>query len=199
MKLKTIILAGFVTTAFSLAALAAGNWPLYPTVGVGANTQGTSQVPAGETALTGLETIPNDTQLPNGQSPQTQLVTVTTLLQGVTSTNSTATSATANAANTYSGALTTLRLTGAPSSGQTLTTVTAALLEAAIPNGAIGSTWIWKVVNVGGTSSGIWTVAGGSNVTVTGNATVAVGGSRVFYCTVTAVATPAVTCLDYGN
>lgn len=192
MKLKSFVAAGALlalAVVASIPAFAAGNWPGYPVVG------GTG----GEAVLSGAETVPNDTNLPGGQNPQTQVVTITQLLQGVTTTNSSATSATATAAQTYSGAFTQLRLTGAPSSGQNLTLPTAAATLAVIPNVVIGSTWLLRIVNVGGTSSGVWTVLVGSGYTLTGNVTVAVAGSRVFACTVTAVTSPAITCIDNGN
>lgn len=151
--------------------------------------------------LTGNEGLAADTQLPSGLNPASELISVDQINQGTQTTNSSATSATATAAQMSGGAKVTLLLTGAPSSAQTLTTPTAALLLANLPTQSqvIGKSWLLKIVNVGGTSSGVWTVAGGTNVTVTGNATVAVAGSRTYLATITAVATPAITLQDYGN
>lgn len=155
--------------------------------------------------VSGVEQFGVDTQIPQGSPPQSGAVTIGTIQQGVVVSATNATSFTGTVAQLSGNARINLLLTGAPSSAQTLTTPTAALLVAQIlaqtPAAANASTYSYliHVVNVGGTSSGVWTVAGGTGVTVTGNATVAVAGSRTFLATVTSFSTPAITLQDLGN
>ena len=58
-------------------------------------------------------------------------------------------------------------------SAATYTLPTAALIDAAVPNATVGSTFDWPVVNIG-TSSGAVTLSMGTGVTDGGNATVAI-------------------------
>lgn len=88
MHLRTKLVAGLAAVAISgLAAVAAGMFPGFPIVGgasycASSTTAGvpgtastcTSTVPAGPATITGLELIPADTQLAQGQAPQTVLI-----------------------------------------------------------------------------------------------------------------------------
>lgn len=85
----TIALGLFLTAG---AAIAGGQWMGFPIVGVPANTVCESTgnngvcnqyVPAGPTAIPPTATIPADTQLPNGQNPQTVRVPVTFFAQAM--------------------------------------------------------------------------------------------------------------------
>lgn len=172
----------------SSVAWAAGFWGNWPVVGGTGN-------PA---TITGLENVPMDTNIPGGAQPQSQVATTATLNQGAFVTASNATSFTGTAAQFWSSQRSNLLLTGAPSTAQTLTTPTAAAIIAGLPSGAaVGYTWTLHIVNVGGTASGVWTVSGGTGVTVTGNATVAVAGSRTYQATYATATT--VTLQDIGN
>lgn len=73
-------LLAFIFTLAGIGAAFAQAFPNYPTVGVPADTQClsygnygrcTQYRPAGPNTLTGNETIPADTNAPNGQNPQT--------------------------------------------------------------------------------------------------------------------------------
>lgn len=89
----------FKRLAFSLVALAfagmatAGIWNNFPKVGGAAYcityVNGVCQqtVPAGPSALTGNETIPLDTNLPNGRMPQTVIANIGKLGAGKTTFN----------------------------------------------------------------------------------------------------------------
>lgn len=88
MKFRTKLVAGLAAVAISgLAAYAAGMFPGFPIVGApsycsstnqagvpGTTPQCTTTVPAGPPAITGNELIPADTQLTQGQAPQTVLI-----------------------------------------------------------------------------------------------------------------------------
>lgn len=64
-------------------------------------------------------------------------------------------------------------LLGSPgTSAATYTTLTGTLLDAAVPNAKVGSTFDLTIVNVDGSSSGVITLAGGTGVTIVGLATV---------------------------
>lgn len=78
----------------------------------------------------------------------------------------------------------------------TITTRTAAQMVADIPNAGIGQTWILRIYH-GGT--GTLTIAGGTNVTITGTATIATTTYRDFACNITATGTPAVTLQNIGS
>lgn len=74
---------------------------------------------------------------------------------------------------------------------------TAAQMIGDIPNAYVGQTWTLRVVN--GQGTGTLTVATGVNgVTVTGTNTVAANTWRDFICTITSVATPAITIQNVG-
>lgn len=64
-------------------------------------------------------------------------------------------------------------LLGSPgSSAATYTTLTGTLLDAAVPNAKVGSTFNLVIQNVDGSGSGVITLAGGTGVTISGLATV---------------------------
>lgn len=157
------------------------------------------------TPLSGVEQFGVDTQIPQGATPQSGAVTIGTVQQGTNVTATNATSFTGTAPQESGAARINLLLTGAPTTGQTMTTATAsaivANIQTTLPAAAAQSTYSYllHIVNVGGTSSGAWTVAGGTGVTITGNATIAVAGSRTYLVTVTSFSTPAVTFQDLGN
>lgn len=118
--MRKIVLA----LAFSLAGISAAfaqAFPNYPTVGVPADTEClsygnngrcTQYRPAGPDYLTGLETLPADTNAPNGQNPQTVRIPSTMLAAGYgntvvsTTTGTTALVEAADGVNTriYAGA-----------------------------------------------------------------------------------------------
>src|SRR6185437_13601057 len=91
MKRKLFMALGLLAFV-ATPVLAAGLWPDFPIVGgasycastsTGVNGQVcTVTVPAGPTALTGSETVPADTNLAQGQPPQTVKVPVTSLASG---------------------------------------------------------------------------------------------------------------------
>ena len=80
-----------------------------------------------------------------------------------------------------------LSLTGAPSTAQTLTMPTPAALVANIPNAIAGQTYKLRIINTGGTSSGVWTVGATSGWTLNGTMTIAVGAWTDFIVTLTSL------------
>ena len=106
-------------------------------------------------------------------------------------TNSSATSTTLTAANISGVAnLATpveidLSLTGAPTTAQTLTLPTVASVFANIPNAIAGQTYKLRIINTGGTSSGVWTVGTTSGYTLNGTMTIAVSAWSDFIVTLT--------------
>lgn len=91
-KLKSLRSLGVAVAALALAstlAFAAGLFPGFPIIGGASYCGGfstgvsgqvcTVTVPAGPSALTGNETIPMDTNLAQGQAPQTAIATLPTL------------------------------------------------------------------------------------------------------------------------
>lgn len=84
-RFKTIAIAAFVGLAASSAAIA-GMWNNLPKVGSAAYSCGSVNgvsnctVPAGPSYLTGSETVPADTNLANGQSPQTVIIPTSLLM-----------------------------------------------------------------------------------------------------------------------
>lgn len=152
------------------------------------------------TSTTGAETLAADTNLPSGVNPASEGIPVSLVLNGTFVTASNATSFTGTAAQVSGNSKVNLLLTGAPSTAQTLTLPTATLLVANLPFATVGSTWLLHVVNVGGTASGVWTVATATGLTLTGNMTVPVAGSRTLLLTFTNVTTtPAATVQDLGS
>lgn len=99
-SLRSVGVALAALAVASVAAVAAGMFPGLPIVGAGSYCGGfstgvngqvcTVTVPAGPTALTGKELIPADTQLAQGQAPQTVSIPAAALgagLQQVVTTN----------------------------------------------------------------------------------------------------------------
>lgn len=92
MKLRRFGLGLAALVAATVAAHAAGMFSNLPVVSgaaycalyAGDGVTCSGYVPAGPTALTGNERIPADTQLPNGNQPQTVLIDVTSLGAGPT-------------------------------------------------------------------------------------------------------------------
>lgn len=82
---------------------------------------------------------------------------------------------------------TVLGLTGAISTAQNAQLPTVAALVAAIPNGSVGQTYKLRIMNVGGTSSGVFTITTNTGWTLTGTMTIAVGAYRDFLVTLTAL------------
>ena len=78
-----------------------------------------------------------------------------------------------------------LSLTGAPSTAQTLTMPTVASVFANIPNAIAGQTYKLRIINTGGTSSGVWTIGTSSGWTLNGTMTIAVGAWSDFIVTLT--------------
>jgi len=95
---------------------------------------------------------------------------------------------TATTAQMVGAAETVLSLTGTLASGQAITTPTAAQIIAALPNATVGSTYALVIVN---NSAGAfaWTLTGGTNVTITGTATIAQNVSRRYLVTVATAST----------
>ena len=191
-KSKTATAVGLVLALAAGSAAAAGLWGNWPVAGVAPYTY--------TLPLTGNENIPMDTNLPQGVNPASQVATYAQLLQGTINTSANTSSFTAGVSAVDGGENLTLLLTGAITSGQNLTLPTAAQLQAAMPIGAVaGYSYVLKFVNVGGSSSGVWTIVAGSNDTITGNATVAVAGSRKYLVTWPAAAPTTITLQDLGN
>ena len=82
-------------------------------------------------------------------------------------------------------------VTMTPGAARNLTTATAALIVAAIPEPRVGTTFELTVVNLAGATHAI-TLVGGDSVTVVGAAAVAHATSATFKGRVTNVTTPAV-------
>jgi hypothetical protein len=148
-------LLAFVATP----VLAAGLWPDFPIVGgasycastsTGVNGQVcTVTVPAGPTALTGAETVPADTNLAQGQPPQTVKVPVTSLASGAYATSAPLTGASVvipnNVSNyviTPAGTIATLTVTmpSAPTDGQVVHISSSQTVTALTLSGAAGQT-----------------------------------------------------------
>lgn len=189
--------AAFVTTE----AFASGMFPGLPA----ANS---STVGNPSATVTGIEQIPADAQNINGVNPATVYVTPDMLLNGVVITDSTNGAITGTAAQYTGGGsfFTYVRLTGAISGATNAQLPTAATLystwNALAPyqngtNAAVGKTWYVKVINAAGTGSGVWTMTTNTGLTLSGNMTVAVGGSRLLKFTMTSATAVAVT--DMGN
>ena len=107
---KKLSLAAVALVACAGIGLAAGNFALWPLLG-GASYCGSTNnqtcvltIPAGPTAITGLETIPADTNAAQGIQPQTVLVPIMSMGAGGTTINSTTgaqSPVVANGVNTY--------------------------------------------------------------------------------------------------
>lgn len=82
-------------------------------------------------------------------------------------------------------------VTMTPGAARNLTTATAALIVAAIPEPRVGTTFELTVINLAATTHAI-TLVGGDSVTVVGAAAVAHASSATFKGRITNVATPAI-------
>jgi len=191
---KIALAAAFVLGISTVAAWADGIFPGFPAQ--------TSEVPYSQ--FTGNETIPMDTHLPQGVSPQTVTPTLDSIYAGVVVTESDATDPNLTAAEVSGAPLIYVRLTGAPTANQTMTLPAFTDVYARVnaiyanaTNGAVGKCWFVKFVNVGGTSSGTFTITTNTGWTLAGNVVVPVAGSRVHKMCVTSAT--AGTSTDYGN
>ena len=154
--------------------------------------------------MTGNEIIPMDTRLSQGRNPQTIAPAYDAILLGKVTTDSDATTPVMTPAGMAGAPLIHYRLTGAPTANQTLTLPTVAdvysyLNTAGVIN-AFPKCWFVKFVNVGGTSSGTFTITtatGWGTVTTNGNVVVPVAGSRTSQLCLTSATVGVVS--DYGN
>lgn len=107
----------------------------------------------------------------------------------------TGTTATTFAAGELTGAAFTVytNTQGTPGS---LATRTATQMIADLGNAYIGQTWMLRIVN--GQGTGTLTLTGGTGVTLTGLGTMAANTWRDFVCTITSIASPAITLQDVG-
>lgn len=196
--MKKIAYAGALALALiTSAAYASGMFPGLP-----------SSSTSPSTTIVGVEQIPADTQNLVGISPQTEYITPDQLMAGALVTDSTNGAITGTAAQYTGGGswLTYVRLTGAISGATNAQLPTAAAMyavwNALAPynygtNAAAAKCWFVKVVNAAGTGSGVWTMTTNTGLTLAGNMTVAVGGSRLLkFCFTSATAA---TVTDYGN
>ena len=188
-KWKAGLLGGVALVALAGVAGAAGLFGNYPVAGTSPYT---NTLP-----LTGNENVPMDTALPSGQNPASEVATLAQIWQGKSNNATNTSSFTASAAQVSNGGNIMLRLTGAISGATTVTLPDATTIWQNVPNVVAGYTYLLRFVNVGGTGSGVWTVAAGTNDTISGNATVAVAGSRRFLVTLTS--STAATFQDIGN
>lgn len=184
MKKHVLMLAGAFALASATAAFAAGM--LTNGLPVAGGTQYPSTIP-----LTGLETIPADTNLTGGLNPASEAITTKQLSQyalqvfpvGQYAAATNTAAFTATTAQMVGAQTTVLDLTGTLTAGAAITTPTAAAIIAALPGGGyVGETYALKLIN---NSSGAfsWTLTAGSGVTVSGTATVAQNTSRTWLVT----------------
>jgi hypothetical protein len=198
-KLKTLILGGALSCALATAALAAG---LYTN---GLPVAGGSQYPT-TIPLTGSETIPADTNLASGLNPATEAVTVAQLAgysQAIAnySANSATASTTATAAQIAgtNGGFVVLDMTGSLGAAGALTTPTAAAIIAQRPNLPDGRSFVLRIINETAATNA-WTLTAGSNVTVTGTATIVAAAYTDFTVTLNkSLATPTVVFQRIGS
>lgn len=193
MKKIALMTALALSVIGSVAAWAGGIYPGFPAW--------TTEVPYSQ--FTGNEFWPMDTGLPNGVTPQTVYGTLDSIYAGVLVTESDATVPNLTASEVSGAPLIYVRLTGAPSSDQAMTLPLFAdvysrvnAIYGSATNGAVGKCWFVKYVNVGGTSSGTFTITTNTGWTVAGNVAVPVGGSRTHKMCVTSAT--AGTSTDYG-
>lgn len=164
-KFKMALLWGFLFLAGAASLAFAGG--LY-----------TNGLPTASGSLTGLELVPADTQLCCGLNPQTEAISTAQLQQFVGgdasyTANTATTSTVATAASlTGNGGFVVLDMTGSLGAGATLTTPTAAALIAQLPSFKSGGSYVVRIINRTAATNA-WTLTAGSNVTVTGTATIA--------------------------
>lgn len=194
---KYIALAAALFVAATTSAFAMGIFPGLPS---------SSTNPSG--TIVGVEQMPADTQALVGITPQTVYITPDQLIAGTLITDSTNGAITGTAAQYTGGGayLTYVRLTGAISGATNAQLPTAASMYAVwnalapynnATNGAAAKCWFVKVINAAGTGSGVWTMTTNTGLTLAGNMTVAVGGSRLLKFCMTSSSAATVT--DYGN
>lgn len=158
MKRKLFMALGLLAFV-ATPVLAAGLWPDFPIVGGASYCASTSTgvsgqvctvtVPAGPTALTGAETVPADTNLAQGQPPQTVKVPVSTLASGayanvspLTGTSVVIPNNVSNYLITPAGTIAALTVTmpSAPTDGQVVRISSSQTVTALTLNGAAGQT-----------------------------------------------------------
>jgi len=182
MKKYALLLAGFALACFSTLAFAGGFL--------------TNGLPAATTPLSGVETLPMDTNLSGGRSPQSTAVTTAQLVAGAAanasrSANAATASTTATAAQvTGSGGFVVLDMTGTLAAAGNLTTPTAAQIIAAAPNVMLNDSYVLRIINETAATNA-WTLVGGSNVTVSGTATISAATYTDFLVTLAQGASPA--------
>ena len=170
----------------------------------------TNGLPAATAPLTGNETLPADTNLPQGLNPASEAITLgqlATWLRATVTTNTSTSAATATAAQmaptAYGQQAISLLLTGTLSGAANLTTPTAAQIVAAVPlpvGGAtgsnIGSSWVIRISNE---SSGAyaWTLVAGTGITLPASVNIPQYGAKSYLVTITSAT--AVTFADLGN
>lgn len=197
---RALALGVFFAFAATTAALASGMFPGLPSY----TTESDAGVSTG--GLTGLERMPADTQNVNGINNATVYVTPDSLYAGALVTDSTASGITGTAAQFSGYPLMYVRLTGAISGATNVQLPTAASMYAVwnarapynnATNGASSKCWFIKIINAAGTGSGVWTATTNTGLTLSGNMTVAVGGSRLLKACFTSSTAASIT--DYGN
>ena len=170
----------------------------------------TNGLPAATAPLTGNETLPADTNLPQGLNPASEAITLgqlATWLRATVTTNTSTSAATATVAQmaptAYGQTAISLLLTGTLSGAANLTTPTAAQIVAAVPlpvGGAtgsnIGSSWVIRISNE---SSGAyaWTLVAGTGITLPASVNIPQYGAKSYLVTITSAT--AVTFADLGN
>lgn len=140
--------------------------------------------------LTGNEQAAFDTQLTNGQAPQSEAITINQISGAAGSnlaytTNSATASTTVTAAQiAANGGQVYLDMTGSLGAAGTLTTPTAAQIIAQVPN---ATKYLLRVINETAATNA-WTLTGGTGVTVNGTATIAAASWTDFVGTINASA-----------
>lgn len=165
----------------------------------------TNGLPAA-TSITGNETIPADTNLPSGANPQTEAVTVNQLRAAMggdasfsTNTATTATTlTTAQVTGNGQGGFVVVNMSGTLAAGAALTTPTATAWIAAMPNFQAGQSYTLRIIN---SSAGAfaWTLTAGTDVTITGTATIAQNTFRDFVVTLNSAGTVTVQNVGSGT
>lgn len=155
--------------------------------------------------LTGNETFPADTNLSGGLNPATEAVTTNQLLgaaAGISSysANSATASTTATAAQIAgSGGFVVLDMTGSLGAAGVLTTPTAAQIIAQLPNLQSTASYHLRIINETAATNA-WTLTAGTNVTVSGTATIAAASWTDWVVTLNkTAATPTVTFQRAGS
>ncbi len=128
-------------------------------------------------------------------------VTMNNIANGIISTALAAQFSTGTTATTFTaGELTGANIvvyTNTQATPGSLATRTATQMIADIGNATIGQTWMLRVIN--GQGTGTLTITAGTDVTLTGTATVAINSWRDFVCTVTSIALHTITMQNAGT